>query len=180
MTYLLFGGGLYMVLMAVVWLMHPDHSAIDYYFAAMYSSTGLIVLYAWAERTGIIYRAHILYNMEIPLCYVFAPLLFLGFSQITDLKRKPAPFSWLLILPALVSGPIVLAVNLLNAQVFTSLPADVEPSYLLRYPAFLFVHILGLGSNLYILYFLSRILVNGFRFFRDTVSSTARLFIATV
>jgi AraC-like DNA-binding protein len=174
MTYLLFGGGLYMVLIAIVWLMHPDRGAINYYFAAMYSSTGLIVLYAWGEKTRLIYQAYLLYNMQIPLCYFFAPLLYYGFSQITDLRRKPAAFSIRHFVPAIASAPIVIATNLLNAPVFAGLTADAAPSDLQRYPAFLFVHILGLGSDLYILFFLSRILVNGFRFFRDTALETVQ------
>ena len=70
--------------------------------------------------------------------------------------------------PAPVSAPIVIATNLLNASVFASLSAGALPSDLRRYPAFLFINILGLGSDLYLLFFLSLILVNGFRFFRDT------------
>jgi hypothetical protein len=36
------------------------------------------------------------------------------------------------------------------------------------------IHILGLGSNVYILYFLSRIIINGVRFFRNTSLDTVK------
>jgi AraC-like DNA-binding protein len=174
MTYLLFGGGLYMVLMGVVWLIQDPRNDFNRYFAALYSSTGLIVLYAWAERTRIIYQAYPLYNMQIPLCYFSAPLLFYGFSQITDLKRKPAEFYWPHFIPAMAAAPLVLVTNLLNAPIFAALPANVIPADLRVYPAFFVIHLLGLGSNVYILLFLTRIIINGVRFFRDTDLETIK------
>jgi AraC-like DNA-binding protein len=167
MTYLLFGGGMFMVLMGFIWLIHPERSALNNYFAAMYVSTGLIVLYSWAERALFIYSVYPLYNMQIPLCYFFAPLLYYGFSHITDLDRKPARFFWPHFIPAAVAFAVVLAINLANAPVFAALPADASPRLLRSHPAFLAAHLVGLGSNVYILYFLSRILVNGIRFFRS-------------
>jgi AraC-like DNA-binding protein len=167
MNYLLFGGGLYMVLMALVWLVQPARSVLNHYFAAMYSSTGLIVLYAWAERTGFIYSAYPLYNVQIPLCYAFAPLIYYGFSQIIDLHRKPATLFFPHFIPAIVSLPLVIANNLLNAQVFASLPGSAVPHDLQGHPTFFVIHLLGLGSNAYILYFLFRILLIGATLLRD-------------
>ena len=167
MSYLLFGGGFYMVLMALVWLVQPARNIINYYFAAMYSSTGLIVLYAWAERTGIIYNAYLLYNVQITLCYVFAPLLYYGFSQITDLHRKPATFFFPHFIPAIISLPIIIANNLLHASTFAALPESVVPTDLQSDPAFFAIHLLGLGANVYILYFLIRIIITGATFFRN-------------
>jgi AraC-like DNA-binding protein len=167
MSYLLFGGGLYMVLMALVWLVQPSRNVLNHYFAAMYSSTGLIVLYAWAERTGFIYSVFPLYNIQIPLCYTFAPLLYYGFSQITDLRHKPATLFLPHFIPAIVSFPLVIANNLLNASMFASLPVNVSPSDFQGRPTFFVIHLLGLGSNAYILFFLFRILLIGARLLRD-------------
>jgi len=174
MSYLLFGGGSCMVLMGAIWLVQDPRKDINRYFTALYCSTGLIVLYAWAERTRIIYRTYPLYNMQIPLCYFSAPLLYYGFSQITDLKRKPSGFYWPHFIPAALTVPVVLVTNLRNASVFSSLPANVEPRDLRTHPAFLGMHILGLGSNIYILFFLTLIIVNGVRFFRDTDLDTVK------
>jgi AraC-like DNA-binding protein len=167
MNYLLFGGGLYMVLMAVFWYIQPARGALGAYFAAMYSSTGLIVLYAWAERTGYIYAAYPLYNIQIPLCYAFAPLLHYGFSQIAELHHRPASFRLAHFLPAIVSLPIVVANNLANADLFASLGAAASPQAFLTRPSFLAVHALGMGSNVYILYFLFKILAAGVVLLRD-------------
>ncbi len=156
-----------MVFMAVIWLIQPAKNAINYYFAAMYSSTGLIVLYAWAERTGLIYKAYLFYDLQIPLCYVFAPLLYYGFSQITDLHRKPAAFFLPDFIPAIASQPIIVVNNLAKASVFAGLPEHPLARDLQAHPSFLFVHILGLGSNVYILYFLIRILITGAALLRD-------------
>jgi AraC-like DNA-binding protein len=174
MSYLLFGGGMYMVLIGIVWFIYPNRSAMNSYFSAMYVSTGLIVLYAWAERARVIYGAYLLYNMQIPLCYVFAPLLYYGFAQITDLKREPSGLFTPHFIPAIVSVPCVLGTNILNARVFASLPPNVLPQDIQRIPAFFFVHLLGLGSNLYILYFLTRILVTGARFVRHASVETLK------
>src|SRR5512138_3405424 len=100
MAYLLFGGVMYMVLMGIVLRVQKTRGELNRYLTAIYVSTGLIVLYAWAERMRIIYDAYLLYNMQIPLCYFSAPLLYFGFSQITDLKGKPASFSWPYLIPA--------------------------------------------------------------------------------
>ncbi len=167
MSYLLFGGGMYMVLIALVWLIQPAKNAINYYFAAMYSSSGLIVLYAWAERTGFIFDAYLLYNIQIPLCYAFAPLLYYGFSQITDLHRKPAALNPWHFFPAGVSLPIVLANNLWHASLFSRLPGSQALEFLQAQPAFFAIHLLGLLSNVYILYFLFRIIISGIAFIRD-------------
>lgn len=167
MNYLLFGGGIYMVLMAVYWMIQPTRLPLNSYFAAMYSSTGLIVLYAWAERTRIIYSVFPLYNIQIPLCYIFAPLLYYGFSQVTELRRKPAALFWPHFAPALASLPIVIANNLINAPVFASLPPGAAPGDIQAHPSFFLVHLLGLGSNVYILYFLFRILLAGARLLGD-------------
>ena len=174
MNYLLFGGGLYMVLMALVWLTHRAKNMINYYFAAMYSSTGLIVLYAWAERTGLIYRAFPLYDIQIPLCYAFAPLLYYGFSQITDLHRRPASVQIAQFIPAIVSLPIVVANDLLHASLFASLPEKAAPSVVQGHPTFFAVHLLGLGSDAYILYFLFRILISGATLMRGEELKTFR------
>lgn len=174
MSYLLFGGGVYMVLMALVWLIQPAKNAINYYFAAMYSSSGLIVLYAWAERTGFIYEAYLLYNIQIPLCYAFAPLLYYGFSQITDLHRKPATFNPLHFLPAVVSFIVIVANNLWHASQFARLAGDAASSILREQPPFLAIHVLGLLSNAYILYFLFRIIISGITFIRDRNLETMR------
>ena len=174
MSYLLFGGGMYMVLIGMVWFIYPNRSAINLYFSAMYVSTGLIVLYAWAERSRVIYSAYLLYNMQIPLCYVFAPLLYYGFAQITDLKRERSGLFTPHFIPAIVSVPFVLVTNILNAKVFANLPSGVLPQDLQRIPAFFLIHLLGLGSNLYILYFLTRILVTGVRFVREASVETLR------
>lgn len=167
MTYLLFGGGLYMVLMAFVWLVQPARNAINYYFAAMYSSSGFIVLYAWAERTGFVYGAYPIYDIQIPLCYAFAPLLYYGFSQVAELNRKPAKPYPLHFVPAVVSLPLVVANNLLHPGLFANLPAESAQQVLLGHPSFFALHLLGLGSNLYILFFLFRIIAAGLSLFRD-------------
>ncbi len=174
MSYLLFGGGLYMVLMALVWLIQPAKNTINYYFAAMYSSSGFIVLYAWAERTGYIYRAYPLYNMQIPLCYVFAPLLYYGFSQITELQRKPAAFDARHFLPAAVSFPIILANNFRYASLIAQAAGNAAPIDFRAHPTFLVIHLLGLLSNVYILYFLFRIIISGVTFFRDKNLETTK------
>jgi AraC-like DNA-binding protein len=166
-NYLLFGGGLYMVFMAVFWLIQPASGRLGAYFAAMYSSTGLIVLYAWAERTGYIFSVFPLYNIQIPLCYVFAPLLYYGFSQIAELHRRPAALRLAHFIPAIVSVPIVFANNLINAPLFASLGSAATPEAIQAHPSFLVVHILGMGSNVYILYFLFRILAAGAVLLRD-------------
>jgi len=167
MNYLLFGGGVYMVLMTAYWMIQPTRLPLNSYFAAMYSSTGLIVLYAWAERARIIYSVFPLYNIQIPLCYVFAPLLYYGFSQVTELRRKPASLFWPHFAPALISLPIVIVNNIVNASFFASLPADVLPGDIQAHPSFLLVHLLGLGSNAFILYFLFKILIAGLRLLGD-------------
>jgi AraC-like DNA-binding protein len=167
MNYLLFGGGLYMVFMAVFWYIQPSRGSIGSYFAAMYSSTGLIVLYAWAERTGYIYAAYPLYNIQVPLCYAFAPLLYCGFSQIAELHRRPASPKLAHFIPAIVSVPIVIANNLINAPLFAALGNAATPGDFQARPSFLLVHILGMGSNVYILYFLFRILAAGAVLLRD-------------
>ena len=167
MNYLLFGGGMYMVLMAAYWMIQPTRGAINSYFAAMYSSTGIIVLYAWAERTALIYSVFPLYNIQIPLCYVFAPLLYYGFSQVTDLRRRPAKLFWPHFAPALISLPIVIVNNLANASVFAGLPAGAAPADIRTQPSFFLVHLLGMGSNAYILFFLFRILIAGAILLRD-------------
>jgi AraC-like DNA-binding protein len=167
MNYLLFGGGIYMVLMAVYWMIQPTRLPLNSYFAAMYSSTGLIVLYAWAERTRIIYAVFPLYNIQIPLCYVFAPLLYYGFSQVTELRRRPAAFFWPHFAPALISLPIVIVNNLINAPLFALLPANAAPADIQSHPSFYLAHLLGLGSNAYILYFLFKILLTGARLLGD-------------
>jgi AraC-like DNA-binding protein len=174
MSYLLFGGGMYMVLMALVWLIQPARNAINYYFAAMYSSSGLIVLYAWAERTNFIYQIYLVYNIQIPLCYVFAPLLYYGFSQITELHRKPAAFDFRHFIPAAVSFPIIIANNLWHAPLFQRLSGGMAPIDLHAHPAFLAIHILGLLSNVYILYFLFRIIITGVSLFRDKNLETTK------
>ncbi len=167
MSYLLFGGGMYMVLIAAYWMIQPARSPLNSYFAAMYSSTGLIVLYAWAERTSLIYSVFPLYNIQIPLCYAFAPLLYYGFSHVTDLRRKPARLHWPYFIPAMASLPAVIVNNVINAPVFANLPADVAPAYFQAHPSFFLVHLFGLGSNAYILYFLFRILAAGARLLAD-------------
>lgn len=95
--------------------------------------------------------------MQIPLCHFSAPLLFYGFSQITDLMRKPAGFYWPHFIPAMATAPIVLAANLLNAPAFAALGPGSLPQDLRVLPAFFLVHLLGLGSNVYILFFISRV-----------------------
>ncbi len=174
MAYLLFGGGMFMVLMGLIWLVQDPRNDFNRYFMALYTSTGLIVLYAWAERTKLVFSAYPLYNMQIPLCYFSAPLLFYGFSQITELRREPARFYWPHFIPALATVPLVLVVNLRNAALFASLPAGAENQAIRAHPAFLVIHLLGLGSNVYILFFLTRIIVDGVRYFRDTGLETVK------
>lgn len=166
LSYLLFGGGLYMVLMAVVFLIQPKRNMIHYYFASMYSSSGLIVMYAWAERTGMIFHIPILYNIQIPLCFVFAPLLYYGFSQITDLDKEPARFHLPHFIPSFIALLTVLAVNIIDIVYFHVLKPGVTRELVHSSPHFFAAHILGLASNVYILYFLARNILAGMRCFK--------------
>lgn len=174
MQYLLFGGGLYLVLIGITLLIYPKRNPVNLYFSSVYISTGFIVLYAWAEKTGIIYDYFLFYNMQIPLCYLFPPLMFFGFSQITEVDRKPFKIVSPYFLPFLILVPAVLVTNIINASVFASLSDNVTPQLLQSHPSFLFIHILGLGSNLYILYFLSRIIIAGIRFVRKVNYETVK------
>lgn len=164
--YLLFGGGMSMLLIGFIWLIQRERIRLNLYFAGMYFTTGFIVLYAWAERTGAIYDAPYLYNAQIPLCFAFAPLIYYGFAQIVELDDRVGGFKWRHFLPAGLSLVAAATVNALNAERIGSLTAGADPGILRDNPAFLAVHALGLASNLYIFWFLTRIIGQGIGLFR--------------
>jgi AraC-like DNA-binding protein len=163
-----------MVLIGLIHIVPRERNALHWYFAAMYCSTGLIVLYAWAERSGLIYRAWPLYNAQIPLCYVFAPLLYLGFSQIVDLDRKPPWLNLWTYVPAIVSAIVVAVTNIANGEILSTIGGWANPEDIRNNPSFTLVYYVGMGSNMYILYYLSRIFASGLRFFRDPQYGTAK------
>jgi AraC-like DNA-binding protein len=173
LQYLLFGGGMYIILIGAIWLMQDYRSAINRYFSALYAATGLIVLYTWAERIGLVFSAYAIYNIQVPLCFFFAPFLYYGFCQITDVKHKPFHAFWPFI-PAILATPLVIATNLINAQAFLTMPSGAGIEYIKALPAFHTIHVLGMGSNLYILFFLSLILIKGYGMFRDRDLATVK------
>lgn len=160
LNYLLFGGGMCMLLIGALWLIQADRARLNLYYALMYVTTGLIVLYAWAERTGRIYGAPLLYNAQIPLCFAFAPLIFYGFAQIAELEDRVGGFRLRHFMPSAISLVYVGAVNWANGEFVRSL-AGTDSGALRDNPAFLAAHLLGLASNLYIFCFLSRIIYYG-------------------
>jgi AraC-like DNA-binding protein len=173
LQYLLFGGGMYMILIGALWLMQDSHSAVNRYFASMYASTGLIVLYAWAERTRLIFSTYVVYNLEVPLCFFFAPFLYYGFCQIADVKHRPFHAFWPFI-PAILTTPLVIAVNLLHPEAFLNMPPGAGVEYVRNLAPFHPIHVLGLCSNVYILFFLSLILIKGYGMFRDRDLTTVK------
>lgn len=174
LSYLLFGGGMCMVLIGFVWLVQPDGRRLNAYFTVMYVSTGLIVLYAWAERSGTLPGAYLAYNMQIPLCYLFAPFLYYGFSEIAELEDGRRGVRRLHLAPAVVSFAAILAVNIAYASELSALAPGSSTSALRAIPAFAAIHVAGLASNLYIFYFLIRIILSGVRIFRTVAQETIK------
>lgn len=165
-NYALFTVGIILILFAAIQLVYRNKSVLNDFIAIPYVCSGFILIYSWAERTGLIFALFPLYQMVIVLAFLFAPSLYFMFRHITGLEPKPTREYLFYCLPSLVALVVILANNIAHGSMIRASrrPIVIDP---VNYPWFFAIHLLAILSDIYIVFFLVRIMKERVNLYRN-------------
>lgn len=101
MPFLLFAEGTVVLYFAIAQLLTKNKLPLHYFMFGACAMLFYMLMYAWAETTGMLSRFPFLVGSDIPVVFMGAPAFFLAALTILREGKKPANYSVPFILPSL-------------------------------------------------------------------------------